>query len=173
MTSSFEQRTESGLYDYLATLFGAPGESLATVDYNDHFTAQSTAWRVGDVKNWRTTFLIKDPTQISTELEADGDLPASDLPAGNPPAEFEVNLIGEVANEGSELSATGNAWLKNDQQIVDRMSVKDTLVLKCPSMATPAIQTIYNNQICTLEDMYMSVELPVATVGAVITTSLL
>ena len=92
--------------------------------------------------------------------------------ADDHPTEFQVNFIGEVANEGSELSAKGNAWLKPNQQIVDKMSIRDTLVLKCPSLATPAIQAIYNNQICTLEDMYKSVKLPVAKVGATIVTNL-
>ena len=160
MAPSFEQRIESGLYNRLATLFDTPGESLATVDYGNHFTAQSTAWRSGDVINWRTTFLAKDQTSAESEAE-------------DHPTEFQVNFIGEVANEGSELGAKGNAWLKPDQQIVDKMSIKDTLVLKCPSLATPAIQAIYNNQICTLEDMYESVKLPVAMVGVTIVTSLL
>lgn len=128
---TFEERASSSRYDELAQLFDGASESLATVNYGADFKAASRAWRSGDTKNFTTTFsLVKDPRQ-----------------------ELVVNLIGEVSADGTELSARGNAWLKADQVITDKTSVKDVLVLNIPSLATPSLQVIWDNQLRTLESI--------------------
>ena len=71
-----------------------------------------------------------------------------------------MNIIGEVAREGSELSALGNTWLKRNQKILEKNSAKDVLVLVLPTMATPALTILYENQVCTLETLEDSVSLP-------------
>ncbi|KAF9781686.1 hypothetical protein BJ322DRAFT_1023056 [Thelephora terrestris] len=140
---SFEERGSSGLYTQLATTFDERLDSLATVDYGIHFIGQSTAWRNGDVKNYRTTFYRtgKTPEEPTDE-------------------ELVVNIIGEVAREGSELSARGNAWLNPGQKIVDKNSVRDVLVLIQPTMATEQLEALYENQIRTIEDMDSKIVLP-------------
>jgi len=145
---SFEERATSGRYDKLAAMFDGATDSLATVDYGTHFTAYSTGWRDGDIKNYRTTFSATDQTpEEATE-------------------ELVVNIIGEVAREGSELSARGNAWLRPNQKIVDKTSVRDVLVLALPMMATASLTILYENQIRTIEDMEDNVALPVPKVCA-------
>ena len=145
----FEDRCER--YDDIAMTLLDNHESLAAVDYGIHFTAQSTAWKNGDVKNFRTTFFPID------------DEPGS---RASTPQELVINLIGEVAAEGSELGARGNAWLRPDQKITDKMAVKDVLVLKMPTMPTRSLAILYENQIQTLEDLYEKIDLPVPLVRA-------
>ena len=127
---SFEDRAQSGRYDQLASLFDGDSESLATVDFGTHFTAKARSWHSGDVKNYMTTFSVV---------------------GGETRQELVVNLIGEVTQEGTELRAKGNAWLKVDDVITDKTSAKDVIVLKLPSLATPLLEVLYENQICTLE----------------------
>lgn len=135
---SFEDRAATGRYDELAQLFDGDTESLAAVDYGTDFKASSRAWRSGDTKNFTTTFsLAQDARQ-----------------------ELVVNFIGEVSPEGTELSARGNAWLKADQVITDKMSVKDVLVLNVPTLATPSLKVIWDNQVQTLESI-IEADLPV------------
>ena len=139
---SFEDRVDNGRYDGLALLFDGDTESLATVDYGTSFKASSRAWRSGDTKNFTTTFsLTQDPRQ-----------------------ELVVNLIGEVSVDGTELTCRGNAWLKANQLISDKTSVKDILVLNAPSLATPALQVIWDNQVRTLESI-IEADLPVPLVS--------
>jgi len=140
---SFEERATSGCYDQLAVTFDQKPDSLATVDYGTHFTTDFAAWRDGDVKNHRTTFV---PIDKSLEEGASEELV--------------VNIIGEVAREGNELTARGNTWLKRNQKILEKNSAKDVLVLALPTMATPALTILYENQICTLEALEDSVTLP-------------
>ena len=140
---SFEQRATSGCYDKLAVAYDQKPDSIATVDYGTHFTSEFGAWRDGGVKNHRTTFV---PIDKSLQ-EGAGE-------------ELVVNIIGEVAREGSELSALGNTWLKRNQKILEKNSAKDVLVLVLPTMATPALTILYENQICTLETLEDSVMLP-------------
>ncbi|KAF9791305.1 hypothetical protein BJ322DRAFT_1171947 [Thelephora terrestris] len=138
------ERATSGRYDELALTFDENTDSLASVDYGTHFTAESVAWRDGDVKNYRTTFIPMDqPSEEGTNVEV------------------VVNIIGEVAREGCELGARGNAWLKRGQKIVDRSSVRDVLVLALPAMATEPLAILYGNQICTLKDIEEKTVLPV------------
>ena len=151
---SFEARSDR--YNNLAMAFVDDPESLAAIDYGVHFTARSTAWKNGDVKNYRTTFFhINEP-------ESGEDMPQ----------ELVVNLIGEVASEGSELGACGNAWLRPEQKITDKTSVKDVLVLKVPTASTPSLAILYENQIRTLEGVYEKVELPVPMVRAAVFVAL-
>jgi len=138
---SFEERVATGRYEELALLFGGDAESLATVDYETDFKASSRPWRSGDTKNFTTTFSF---TQDARQ-------------------ELVVNLIGEVSPEGTELSARGNAWLKADQVITDKTSVKDVLVLKVPTLATPSLRVIWDNQVQTLESV-VDADLPVPLV---------
>lgn len=145
----FDQRSER--YDNLATILLDDPESLAAIDYGVHFTAQSAAWKNGDNKNYTTTFYV-----IKNTLDADTDADA--------PQELVVNLIGEVANEGSELGACRNAWLKPTEKIIDKSSVKDVLVLKVPTESTIALAVLYDNQIRTLEAVYEKIELPIPQV---------
>jgi len=138
---SFKDRVAIGRYDGLALLFDGDTESLAAVDYGTNFRASSRAWRAGDTKNFTTTFsLTEDPRQ-----------------------ELVVNLVAEVSADGTELSARGNAWLKADQVITDKMSVKDVLVLNVPTLATPSLQVIWDNQVRTLESI-VEADLPVPLV---------
>ena len=140
---SFEERATSGCYDKLAVTFDQKPDSLATVDYGTHFTTDFATWRDGDIKNHRTTFVpINESREEGTSEE------------------LVVNIIGEVAQEGSELGARGNAWLKRNQKILEKNSVKDVLVLTLPTMATPALTILYENQICTLEALEDTVTLP-------------
>jgi len=138
---SFEDRVATGRYDGLALLFDGDTESLATVDYGIDFRASSRAWRAGDAKNFTTTFSL----------------------TGDPRQELVVNLIGEVSADGTELSARGNAWLKPDQFITDKTTAKDVLVLNLPSLATPSLQIIWDNQVRTLESI-VEADLPVPLV---------
>jgi hypothetical protein len=138
---SYQERADSGRYDDLAVMFDGNTESLATVDYGTDFKASSRAWRTGDTKNFTTTFSL----------------------TGDPRQELVVNLIGEVSAEGTELSCRGNAWLKANQVITDKMSVKDVLVLTLPSLATPSLQVIWDNQLRTLESI-VEADLPVPLV---------
>ena len=138
---SFEDRAATGRYDELARLFEGDTESLATTDYGTDFKASSRSWRSGDTKNFTTTFsLACDARQ-----------------------ELIVNLIGEVSPEGTELSARGNAWLKADQIITDKTTAKDVLVLNVPTLATPSLKVIWDNQVQTLESV-IDADLPVPLV---------
>ena len=140
---SFKDRVDKGRYDGLALLIDGDPESLAAVDYGTSFKASSRAWRSGDTKNFTTTFsLTQDPRK-----------------------ELVVNLIGEVSADGTELSCRGNAWLKANQLISDKTSVKDILVLNVPSLATPALQVIWDNQVRTLESI-IEADLPVPLVSS-------
>jgi hypothetical protein len=152
---SYEERASPGLYTQLATTFDEQPNSLATVDYGIHFSGQSTAWRNGDVKNFRTTFyqMGKTPEEPTDE-------------------ELVVNIIGEVAREGSELGARGNAWLNPGQKIMDKNSVRDILVLVQPTLATEPLEALYENQIRTIEDMESKITLPAPKVCTVSTTYL-
>ena len=105
---SFEERATSGCYDKLALTFDENPDSLAAVDYGTHFTAESVTWRDGDIKNYRTTFIVMGQTPEEDTNE-----------------EIVINIIGEVAREGSELGARGNTWLKRGQKIVDKSPVRD------------------------------------------------
>lgn len=148
---SFEERATSGRYDQLAQIFNEGSDSLAAVSYGTDFTGHSTAWRNADVRNYRTTFLVLG--QTSEDDTAD---------------ELVVNIIGEVAREGSELTACGNhTWMKPGQKIVDTTSVRDVLVLVLPTMATESLAILYENQICTIKDMEEKVSLPVPKVCAI------
>lgn len=138
---SFQERVDTGRYEELAPLFDEDSEALAVVDYGTNFKAASRAWRAGDTKNFTTTFSLTD----------------------DPRQELVVNLIGEVSPDGTELSARGNAWLKANQVIVDKTSVKDVLVLNLPSLATPSLQVIWDNQVRTLESI-IEADLPVPLV---------
>lgn len=150
---SFEARATSGLYDRLAVSFDEKRDSLATVDYGIHFVGQSAAWRNGDIKNHRTTFYLTDqPSDEPTDKE------------------LTVNIIGEVSHEGCELGACGNVWLKPGQRIVDKDNVKDVLFLIQPSMATPALEALYENQVRTIQDLEDKIQLPVPKVRATLTT---
>ena len=151
---SFEERATSGRYDELAVTFDEKPDSLATVDYGTHFTAESAAWRDGDIKNYRTTFVPKDNSLGENTSE-----------------ELVVNIIGEVAREGSELSARANSWMKRGK-ILEKNSVRDVLVLTLPTMATPALAVLYENQICTLEALEESAVLPVPKVRVMSFTDL-
>ena len=152
---SFEERATSGLYDRLAVSFDEKPDSLTTVDYGTHFIGRSAAWRKGDLKNYRTTFYLTGQP--------------SDEPTGQ---ELVVNILGEVSREGCELGALGNAWLKPGQRIVDESNVKDVLVLIQPSMATPVLEALYENQTRTIQDMDSNIKLPVPRVCAASTTHL-
>lgn len=140
---SFEDRAKSGRYDQLAGLFDGNPESLATVDIGTHFTPQVCPWHADDVKNYTTTFSVV---------------------GGESRQELVVNLIGEVATEGNELHAKGNAWLKADDAITDKTPAKDVIVLKVPSLATSAMKVLYENQLCTL-DAIIEAKLPVPAVS--------
>ena len=145
---SFEER--STRYDDLSmTLLDNP-ESLAAIDYGIHFTARSSAWRNGDATNHTTTFFL-----IDDKLESDTGVPE----------ELVVNLIGKVTGEGSELGACGNAWLRPTEKITDKTSVKDVLMLRVPTEATPSLAILYESQIRTLEGIYEKVELPIPNVS--------
>jgi len=144
---SFQGRVDSGRYDELAIAFDKKPDALAAVDYDTHFTAQSTGWRDRDTKNYRTTFF-----------------PTSKTPEEEPHKELVVNIIGEVAQEGSELGALGNTWLGHEKKIVDKNSVRDVLILAMPTMATSSLTILYDNQICTLETLEDNVALPVPKV---------
>ena len=147
MPLPFEDRTDR--YNNLATALTDNPDFLAAIDYGTHFVARSTAWKNGDTKNFRTTFF-----PISTNPQSKEDTPQ----------ELTVSLVGEVAAEGCELSACGNAWLRPDQKITDHMAVKDVLVLKIPTMSTGPLAMLYENQIRTLEDLYENIILPAPTV---------
>jgi hypothetical protein len=140
---SFEDRVNSGLYDSLAVKFDSSVESLATVNFKQHFTSESAHWRVGDIKNYRTTFIT----------------------VGESPKELIVNLVGEIAREGCELGARGNTYLRTDDKITDKTGVRDLLVLVCPTMATAPLSILYENQLSTLESLF-TIPLPVATVSS-------
>jgi hypothetical protein len=144
---SFPERSEH-YNDIAMTLLDNP-ESLSAIDYGVHFTAKSSAWRNGDVKNYTTTFFpIEDPDASNTDT----------------PEELIINLVGEVASEGSELGACGNAWLRPTERITDKTSVKDVLVITVPTEATPSLAILYENQVRTLEGIYEKIELPVPKV---------
>jgi hypothetical protein len=143
MVLSFEERVQSGRYDQLAALFDGNKESLATVDLGKHFTPEIRSWHSGDVKNYTTTFSVV---------------------GGDSRQELVVNFIGEIAKEGNELQAKGNAWLKADEVITDKTSAKDVIVLKLPSLATSALEVLYDNQLCTLETV-CDAEIPVPEVS--------
>ena len=144
---SFAERSER--YDDIAmTLLDDP-ESLSTVDYGVQFTARSSAWRNGDIKNYTTTFFPIDDTLASN----------TDIPQ-----EFVVTIIGEIAAEGSELGACGNAWLRPKDKITDKTTVKDVLVLTVPTASTPSLAILYDNQVRTLEGIYDKAVLPVPKV---------
>ena len=145
---SFDQRSDR--YDYLATILLDDPESLAAIDYGVHFTAQSSAWKSGNNKNYTTTFY---PIDSSPGANTDT------------PQELVINLIGEVASKGSELGACGNAWLQPTDKVTDKTSVKDVLVLRVPSESTIALAVLYDNQIWTLEGVYQKVELPIPQVS--------
>jgi hypothetical protein len=153
---SFEERATSGRYDELALAFDKKADSLATVDYGTHFTSESFAWRDGDVKNHRTIFVPMDQSSEEGTNE-----------------EVVINIIGEVAREGSELGARGNAWLKHGgAKILDSSPVRDILVLTLPAMATEPLEILYENQICTLNDVEEKVALPVPKARLTLFTSL-
>ena len=138
---SFEDRAATGRYNELAQLFDGDTESLATVDYETDFKASSRSWRSGDMKNFTTTFSLAQDAR----------------------RELVVNLIGEVSPEGTELSARGNAWLKADQVITDKTTAKDVLVLNVPTLATPSLKIVWDNQVQTLESV-IDADLPVPLV---------
>ena len=130
---SLEERVSSDCCDNLAITFDQSPDSLVTVDYSTHFIGQSVAWRNGDIKNYQTTFCLTGQTPKEPTNQ-----------------ELVVNIIGEVAHEGSKLGARGNAWLKPGQKINDKTSVKDVLILVQPTMATESLVVLYENQIHTV-----------------------
>jgi hypothetical protein len=140
---SFEDRTNNGLYDDLAMKFDTSEEALATVNFGQHFLSESSHWRNGDVKNYRTTFITREES----------------------PQEMVVTLVGEIAQEGCELGACGNAYVRTNNKIVDKTNVRDLLVLVCPTMATASLSVLYENQLSTLESLF-DIPLPVPMVGA-------
>lgn len=142
---SFEDRVTSGLYDDLAVKFDSSEESLAMVNFQEHFTSESTHWRVSNIKNFRTTF---------TTL-------------GESPQEMVVNLVGEIAQEGFELGARGNSHLHTDDKITNKTTVKDLLVLVCPTMAAAPLSILYENQLSTLELLF-TIPLPAPLVSSII-----
>lgn len=145
---SFQDRADSGFYDNLAVKFDASDESLATVDFGKDFTSESVQWRNGDVKNYRTTFNT----------------------LGISPQEMVVTLIAEVAQEGSELGARGNTFLRSGSKITDKSNTRDLLVLVCPTLATGALAVLYENQLSTLELLF-DISLPVPIVSINISTN--
>ena len=116
---------DAGQYEELTLLFDGDSKALAMVDYRTNFKAASRAWYAGDTKNFTTMFSITD----------------------DPHQELVVNLISEVSADRTELSTHGNAWLKANQVIMDKTTTKDVLVLNLPSLATPSLQVIWDNQV--------------------------
>ena len=82
-----------------------------------------------------------------------------------------VNIIGEVTREGSELGTQGNAWLKHGVKILNSSPIRDVLVLTLPAMATEPLEILYENQICTLNNVEEKVALPVPKVCIILFTS--
>ena len=80
------------------------------------------------------------------------------------PRELVVNIIGEVAREGNKLGALGNAWLKPNKKLVNANSARDVLVLILPTKATESLEVLYENQICTIEELEDKIALPVPKV---------
>lgn len=123
--------------------FDTSAEALATVNFGQHFLSESSHWCNGDVKNFRTTFITCEES----------------------PQEMVVTLVGEIAQEGCELGACGNAYVRTNNKIVDKTNVRDLLVLVCPTMATASLSVLYENQLSTLESLF-DIPLPVPMVSA-------
>ncbi|KAJ4468584.1 hypothetical protein C8J55DRAFT_564736 [Lentinula edodes] len=73
--------------------------------------------------------------------------------------QYTGNLFGEIIGQahGTHIGAQGNHFVGNDlskpKLLDDYTKTKCTIVLGCPSFATPAISDLFYNQICTLSSV--------------------
>ncbi|KAJ3935933.1 MAG: hypothetical protein NXY57DRAFT_886868 [Lentinula lateritia] len=71
--------------------------------------------------------------------------------------QYTGNVFGEIVGQahGTHIGAQGNHFAGNDpaRLLDDYTKTKCTIVLGCPSFATPAISDLFYNQICTLSSV--------------------
>ncbi|KAJ3915072.1 hypothetical protein F5877DRAFT_5704, partial [Lentinula edodes] len=121
-----------GIYDELIQLFSNMGPTaIANAEYSVDFYRE----RYGD--EWSTHFCYVDGES----------------------KEFNGNLFGEIMGEGhgTAVGAQGSHFFGNEKSspnlLDDYTKTKCTIVLGCPSFASPAVSDLFYNQICTLSSI--------------------
>ncbi|KAJ4464240.1 hypothetical protein C8J55DRAFT_567021 [Lentinula edodes] len=132
-TPMFEERKKpNGVYDKLAHAFtGMGANAIANAELNQDF------FRFNFEEAWSSNYSFR----------------------GVDSKTYTGNIFGEIVGQsnGTFIGAQGNHYIgpdpSNPKQLDDFTKTKCTIVLACPSFATPAISDLFYNQICTLSSI--------------------
>ncbi|KAJ3900394.1 hypothetical protein F5879DRAFT_992921 [Lentinula edodes] len=132
-TSSFENRGKpGGVYDKITAGFMKMGaNAIANAELNQDF------FRFNFAQAWSSNYSFR----------------------GIDSKQYTGNVFGEIVGKayGTHIGAQGNHFAGNDlnnpKLLDDYTKTKCTIVLGCPSFATPAVSDLFYNQICTLSSV--------------------
>ncbi|KAJ3932053.1 MAG: hypothetical protein NXY57DRAFT_1038730 [Lentinula lateritia] len=132
-TPSFENRSKpGGVYDKITTGFMRMGaNAIANAELNQDL------FRFNFAQAWSSNYSFR----------------------GIDSKQYMGNVFGEIVGQahGTHIGAQGNHFAGNDpthpRLLDDYTKTKCTIVLGCPSFATPAISDLFYNQICTLSSV--------------------